>query len=143
MGVIELRSTSGIRSCIKKMKPRFLNVDLELITKVDPTHLKKDFGNGITILFSGPGDGDYLTTGEIAEFFEDELSVLQEYERIFSKLSPEGKREWNQAIKREFNFGYETETTPDRVEISFSEEVLASLKRLDGSFGITVYNNEN
>jgi hypothetical protein len=124
------------------VRPRFLNIDLEILSARKPEHLLAGLGDRIALLVSRSAPDGHFTAVEIAGHCTTPLLTMREYTRMLSALSGDGRREWEEASRRVFNFGYETEKTPAEVEIDLPSEVLAAVLDLGGSIEVTVYNNE-
>jgi hypothetical protein len=121
------------------MSKRFLNIDLEIITSEEPTHLLNDFGQHGLILFSGPVESGYLRTVEVLGESNTSESVMSAFVILFKRLSDLGKAEWQNALKREFNFGYEVDDLEARVELSVSPDFVAFVATHQASLGVTIY----
>ena len=48
------------------MKPQFLNVDLEVVSNVDPSRLAEALGDQVNVLYCGQRQRDYLAAFEVA-----------------------------------------------------------------------------
>jgi len=121
------------------MESCFLNIDLELVTRVKPSRLLADLGDAVSVLNSRPWDEGYLTTLEIAEEAIDPESTMEEFRRILGELTERGRREWSEARKKEFNFGFEAEEGPEWIGLSLGPKVISMIAETGASFGITVY----
>jgi hypothetical protein len=89
------------------MSPRFLNVDLDLITQTKPTQIIRDFGEDAVVLASDKTAEGYFTRFEMSVSPDTAEEVISEYQRLLGRLSPSAVTEWRNAKRREFNFGYD------------------------------------
>lgn len=122
------------------MEARFLNIDLELVTDVEPSMLLAELGDAVVVLDSGSRGGGYLTTLETAGEALSPEAAMREFRRILDRLPEPAEQEWSEVRKKEFNFGFEVERASKTIELSLSPEVIAMIAETHASFKITVYN---
>lgn len=123
------------------MTIRFLNIDLELVTKRKPVRLLRDLGDGVCLLHQGPAEekGLWRTSLETARSRKKPATAMREFARMLASLSPEGRRDWEGAVRRTFDIGVEASEDDERLALAIDPEVLETAVRLGAAIAITVY----
>lgn len=123
------------------MKPKFLTIDLDIYTRKAPKAILADLGDDVHVLYSDDTGDGYLTAMEASWYpCTTPRSNMRAFRKILAKLSARGRKEWDEATKRIFDFGYEFKQTPPKTKIELPADVIAMVHDLGGTVCITVYN---
>jgi len=115
----------------------FLNIDLEIESVNDISPLINEWTNRVSIHRNQEINGIYYGSFETA--CSGVESIIEEYISLINGLSPEAKAVWDNSLKREFDFGYESGTTPNNFHSKISSESITKLASVGGSVVITIY----
>ena len=121
------------------MKPEFLNVDLEVISKVDPTPLAKALGKKAGVHFCDKQERDYLAAFGSGCFTRSLDRKLAEFCDLIEGLPPAAARVWKQASRRTFDIGIGSGTTRPTLALRIKPATLARITALGATVAITVY----
>ena len=122
---------------------RFLNVDLEILSKVDLAPLAAELEQVGVVLHYGPTGNGYVLTFE-ADTVEngDPDGRIHSLCQIVEKLSPAGRALWRSASHREFNVGLDATTEHVAAQFALRRDTLRRILRLRATLGMTVYKAE-
>lgn len=124
------------------MPPRFLNIDLDLITEKEPTQIIRDFGEDAVVMTSDKTEEGYFTRFEMSVSPDSAEEVMSEYQRLLGRLSPSAVTEWRNAKKKEFNFGYDEPVDSSRCEFTIKQDWLRFIVENNATLGATIYPRE-
>ncbi len=115
----------------------FLNIDLDMESDSDITPIVAFWGERISVNRLECQDGIWYGSFETWE--EEENTIIAIYHDLVTNLSPDLRRVWNQARKRDFDFGYEGGDIPKSFHSRLSLESISKLTEIKGSVTITIY----
>lgn len=127
------------------MLPEFLNVDLEIESRVPLDLLVREFGDKVHVLYNGPiQDVPYLLAIEIYEGDDqDPNSIIDAFCDLLEDLSPKARALWKKASLRCFDIGIESGTGQHKkfsaLCLSLRPETLKRITALSAEILITVY----
>ena len=119
----------------------FLNIDLDIESSVDIAPIIEGFGKRVCVLNNEFSDGKFSATLETG--YTEENRIISEYASMINGLSPEAREAWNNCIKREFNFGYDSGEQPNIYSSEISSDSIKALHDVGGSIIITIYGSNN
>ena len=82
---------------------------------------------------------DGIWYGSFETWEEEENTIIAIYHDLVRNLSPDLRRVWDQARKRDFDFGYEGGDTPRSFHSRLTLESISKLTEIKGSVTITIY----
>ena len=115
----------------------FLNIDLDIESDSDITPIVEFWGGRISVHRLECLDGTWYGSFETWE--EEENTIIAIYHDLVRNLSPDLRRVWDQARKRDFDFGYEGGDTPRSFHSRLTLESISKLTEINGSVTITIY----
>jgi hypothetical protein len=123
-------------------KLHFLNVDLDMLFKKEPKILLRELGRRVAVLYSETHPKGHLVVLELSPYEKNPHKTLRKWIRLLGKLSPSSKREFDKALSRVFDFGFDVVNAgrPDRIELP--RELLANLASLGVGHAVTLYTAE-
>ena len=132
--------------------PAFLNVDLEILSKVKLAPLATEWGEKVFVLYSGrgcfePGPASlksrrYLLTLEASPGHKKSPDhIIHTFCTLVEGLSPANRLLWDQAQKR-FDVGYELRPTDQWTHFVLRTDTLARLTALGAALAVSVYDRE-
>ena len=129
--------------CVNMERTDFLNVDLDIESKIDIKPIVDAFGEHLTVMRNDCVDGVFYGSFETAYSKIDE--IIAEYERLVISLEPGAKEVWNGCSVRRFDFGYECGKKPRAYNSTLSKDIVSKISDIGGEIGITIYayNEEN
>ena len=116
---------------------KFLNIDLDIESQGDISLVVKEFCNRLTVMRNDCSKGMYYASFETG--YTEENIIIEEYVNIIEGLSPEAREIWNNCLKREFDFGYESGDKPNDFHSKISAKSIELLAKVGGSFTVTIY----
>ena len=123
------------------MKPKFLNVDLEVISTVDPAPLAEALGERVGVHFCGAiRRREYLFACALLGGGRDALERnLVGLCGLLEALPPSAVRIWKKARRRTFDIGLESGDQSPTLALRITPETLARVTKLGATIAITVY----
>ena len=118
---------------------RFLNVDLEVSSRMDLKWLVEEFGGDATNLYCGPAQGHFLATFEVPGLGGDPNALIGNFCHLVDNLPVEGRQAWDDAFLKVFDIGYESGSAPKSYQSELRPETVAAVARIGASLRITVY----
>jgi len=82
-------------------------------------------------------DGIYY--GSFETGYVELSDIFEEYVSLVESLSESSRAIWDKATRRDFDFGYESGTTPNNYHSRFELEYLEKLAKIGGSLVISIY----
>ena len=116
---------------------RFLNIDLDIESTRDISLIVQEFSGRLSVMRNEKKEGLYIASFETEYVGENE--IIEEYVSLIESLSPEAREIWNNCIKKEFDFGYDSGDKPDDFHSKISEKSIKSLAKVGGSVTVTIY----
>ena len=120
---------------------KFLNIDLDIESNDDLTPLAKEWGSRVSTHRLEEIEGKYF--GSFETGYGSITEILDEYVSLISNLSESSKMIWKNALKREFDFGFETSSWPSNIRVSVDARFISKLADVSGSVAVTVYPTSN
>lgn len=117
----------------------FLNVDLEIQSPTDPATLAAEIEGKAMVLYCGPFHDDHLVNIESRLRQAAADDKINDLCNIVESLSPSSRALWRDAIRREFDAGFEAIPTHEAVTLAIPSSTLRRMASLDVSFAITIY----
>jgi hypothetical protein len=119
----------------------YLNTDLDLIAKRDPTSLAKALaGRGVPALsLYQEEDGRWRARFETDGVFPNPDANIAALLTAIEGLSPQALSAWSSCTVREFNIGYDCGDEPWAFNNSITTETLARIAAVGASLRITIY----
>lgn len=118
-------------------KIHFLNIDLEIESTIDITPIIDEWGERVSVHRHEEIDGVHYGSFETGYI---ELSdIFEEYISLVEGLSRASREIWDKASRRDFDFGYESGTTPSDYHSRIELKHLENLAKIGGSLVITIY----
>lgn len=124
------------------MKAEFLNVDLEVISKVDPTPLAKSLNKKAGVQYCGRLERDYLAAfGSwcLTRSLERKLAAFCD---LLEALPPPAAHIWKQASRRTFDIGVGSGNERPALALRITPATLARVTALGATIAVTVYPTE-
>lgn len=90
---------------------RFLNIDLDIESTVDVSLIVEEWGDRICVFRHEEVDGIYYGSFETA--CSGVTQIIDEYVSLINGLSSAARKIWDNASKRDFDFGYGSGTIPN------------------------------
>jgi plasmid stabilization system protein ParE len=122
-------------------KLHFLNVDLDMLFKREPKILLRELGRRVAVLYSGPHPTGHLVVLELASSSQakDPHKPLRKWIRLLGTLSPAAKQEFENALSRVFDLGFDVANAGRFDRIELPKELLVKLAKLGASYAVTLY----
>lgn len=124
-------------------KLHFLNVDLDMLFKKKPKILLRELGRRVAVLYSGEHPKGHLVALELSSHETNAHKTLRKWIRLLGRLSPESKQEFNNALSRVFDLGFDVADGGRSDRIELPKELLEKLATLGASHAITLYAAES
>ena len=124
-------------------RPDFLNVDLNIESTFPLRSLEKEFGKRACVLFSERLNGRHCLRVEIAALHKSLEGTLGALCALIEGLSPEGRRLWDAAGRREFDIGLEARFSSHRANrFSIRPSTLRRIGNLRANVAVTFYRED-
>lgn len=123
---------------------QFLNIDLDIESQEDISLVVKEFSNRLTVMRNDHSKGMYYASFETG--YSEENEIIEEYVNVIDGLSTEARTIWDNCLKREFDFGYESGDKPNDFHSKIRAKSIELLAKVGGSVTVTIYplvENEN
>jgi hypothetical protein len=117
----------------------YLNVDLDLWSRVPLDPLVRAFGRRIVVLHVGEEGRRYTAHLELASATTDADRAIRTFVPLVDKLPPVARRLWTGALVREFNVGIQAGHHPHAFALNLQPATLHAVARVGARVGITVY----
>lgn len=120
----------------------FLNVDLDIYSKVDLQPLADALGRKVDVLFCGR-DGErsrkYVARFEVAGSAKDADSTIRRLCGLIHRLPAASRALWDDATAREFSIGLQAGRTPRSTDFVVEAATVKAVADLNGRISITLY----
>jgi hypothetical protein len=128
---------------IKEMKPKYLNVDLQIYTARKPVALLREIADTAIVLYSGRATHGYMTNIELLMNAKTPDKTITRFHQLICSLSPASRREWDRARRRVFSIGYETTGTFDRcLEVRLSPQAVSLVADIAAELQTVLYRED-
>jgi hypothetical protein len=120
---------------------RFLNVDLDIYSRVPLKELVDAMGAKAIVLYVGGERQKYEAHLELASRpmgMTADRTILG-LTRLVKRLPPRYRKVWDSAKAREFNVGIEAGLEPHSFELRLDRRTIDALKEVGGALVVTVY----
>ena len=127
------------------MRPYFLNVDLEVVSKSKSglDFLVADMGKRVMILHVGPAAGRrHLLALEIRGQHKGPDATIHALCDVVERLSPASRRIWD-AARKEFDVGFELRCTERSSRFTLRPDTLQRIAGFGANLAVTYYRGEN
>lgn len=122
------------------MKPEFLNVDLEIVTKRDPSPLARALDGKVHVLHCGPFKGrSHFLALEIFSARPSVEKLLSQFCTLIESLPPDAWQIWKEARRRTFDIGFQSGEARPPLAIRIEPATLNRVAKLGATIAITVY----
>ena len=124
--------------------PDFLNVDLDIESKSPLRALACEFGDRVSVMFSGRMKGRHCLYLETAGADSSQDATLNALCALVEGLSLGGRRVWDAADKREFDLGYEARLSSERANrFRIRPDTLRRIVGLGATLAMTIYREDS
>jgi hypothetical protein len=117
----------------------FLNVDLDIASRVSLEPLVKAFGAKVFVHHVGKSKGKYWARVSRSSYRQTVDKLTQELCALVKALPTGARKLWDEALSREFNIGIQAGLWPHSAEIRIREGTVALVALLGGTIAITTY----
>jgi hypothetical protein len=117
----------------------FLNVDLDIDSRVPLERLVEAFGARVVVLHVGRVGARAQARLELAAAAKGPDDALGRFVRLVRQLPRSARRDWNRATRREFNIGIQAAQGPHHFELAIRPATLQAVAAIGGRIGLTVY----
>ena len=121
------------------MKSRFLNVDLEVLSRTNPAPLVKALGKKVHVLYCAAYESGYLATFEMSFDRPSLERRLGYFCDLLETLPPPAARIWKQARRRTFDIGLQSGDSFPALALRIEAKTLARVTALGATIAITLY----
>jgi hypothetical protein len=122
------------------VKPEFLNVDLEVITRTDPAPLVRALEKKCSVLYAGRyGRHDYLAVFEVPAVRASPERRLIRFCNLLDSLPFPAVQMWKQARSRTFDLGFRSGDRGQVLALGISPQTLRRIAALDATLATTIY----
>jgi len=118
---------------------RFLNVDLDLVSRSDLQPLITALEPGAFALHVGREKRTYSAHLELSKFPKDPDAAIRGFAELIQNLSRAERKLWNTAKVRDFNIGVQSAMQPRTFEIKLTPDTLGIASVLKARIVFTVY----
>ena len=122
-------------------KPRFLALDLEIVSRTRPSALIDEMDGKALVLFAGRTPNGYLTVIQSGDTSRRAPAAMAKLRQLITSLGRKGRRQYDKADHRDFSFGYEA-SDPLPCEAKLAETVVAEIGKLNGRVSVVVYGRQ-
>ena len=124
--------------------PDFLNVDLDIESKSPLLALAREFGDRVSVMFSGRMKGRHCLYVEAAGADSSQDVTLNALCALVEGLTASGRRVWDAADKREFDLGYETRLSSESANrFRICPVTLRRVAGLGATVAVTIYREDS
>ena len=124
-------------------RPYFCNVDLDIESVSPLRSLAREFGDKVSVMFSGRMDGRHCLFVEIAGAGRSQDSIITAFCALIEGLSAKSRRLWDEAHRKEFDCGYEARLSSERANrLTIRPGTLRRVAKLGAGLAVTIYREE-
>lgn len=118
---------------------RYLNVDLDIVSKVEPAKLLKALGGRVCVLYSGKTRGQWLTCLEQSRYYRTPGKALAGWIRLLEKMPAAAKRELKNSKMKTFDAGFDVAAGSKCHRLALGEDELRALAKWGARHVVTLY----
>jgi hypothetical protein len=118
---------------------RFLNVDLDIRSRVPLDPLLDAFGRRVVVLFAGREGRGHAAHLELAGETLSPDALVRRFVRLVERLPRAARASWNGAQSREFNVGVQAAREPHSFDVRLERATIQAVANVNGRIGLTVY----
>jgi hypothetical protein len=127
--------------------PYFLNVDLEIESSVPLVSLTREFGDHVSIMYSGRINSRYCLFVEIEIASTLKLKTPEKTIHalcaLIESLSPKSRKLWDAAKRKEFDIGFDARFSSHRANrFTLDTKTLRGVTELGASIAVTFYRED-
>jgi hypothetical protein len=127
--------------------PYFLNVDLDIESRVSLRSLAREFGERVSIMYSGRINSRYCLFVEIEIVatlkFNTPEKTIHALCALIESLSPKARKLWDAAKRKEFDIGFDARFSSHRANrFTIDEKILRRVTELGASIAVTFYRED-
>jgi hypothetical protein len=123
-------------------RSHFLNVDLDIYSKVDLQPLADALGSKVDVLYcgrEGARSRKHVARFELAADVNDADSAIRRLCGLIHGLPPDPRALWDAATSREFSIGLQAGARPRSIDFVIEAATIAAVAELNGRISITLY----
>jgi hypothetical protein len=117
----------------------FLNVDLEIESSTPIRLITEEFGEEVSVLYSGQTSGGFLASYEVSLMDRDADSVIHHFCELIESFSEDARKEWNESFRRTFDIGYGPSNLVEMYSSRVRSETVARVSRLNAEIAVSIY----
>lgn len=118
-------------------KMQFLNIDLDIESSTDISPIVQEWEGRVSVHRHEKIDEAYF--GSFETSYSGINEIVEEYVTLIEGLSQSSRNIWDNANKRDFDFGYESGTEPNNFHSRIESESIGKLAMVGGSVVVTIY----
>jgi hypothetical protein len=120
---------------------QFLNVDLDVFSKVPLDPIADAFGERVLVLHVGRRGRRFGAHFELNSYTRNPQAdrLIWRFVQLIRKLPRPARRLWNEADAREFNIGIEAAEKSPPFEMRLQPKTMAAVVSVHGRIVVTVY----
>jgi hypothetical protein len=123
--------------------PYFLTVDLDIESTLPFRLLVREFGKRVSIMYSGRMNGRYCLFVEFAAMYRKPEKTIHALCALIENLSPNGRRLWDAAKRKEFDIGYNARFSSHRANrFLIDAKTLRRVTDLGAGIAVTLYRED-
>jgi len=120
-------------------KVGYLNIDLLITSKEKLTPIIEQFGEDVVVLYDGEWGSHYRASFEIAGSHAAANEDILYFCSLIKGLTGEAKIQWENALSKEFDIGFESGAAPESYSTDIKSQVVAAVAAAGASLTITIY----
>lgn len=118
---------------------RYRNIDLEIVSKVEPAKLLKALGGRVSVLYSGKTRGQWLTCLEQSRHYRTPGKALAGWMRLLENMPAAAKRELKDSKMKTFDTGFDVAAGSNGHRLALGEDELRALAKWGARHVVTLY----
>jgi len=123
--------------------PYFLNVDLDIESTAPLRSLVREFGERVSITYSGRMNGRHCLFVKIASMHKTPEKTIRALCALIENLSPKGRKLWDAAKRKEFDIGFDARFSLHRANrFTIDTRTLRRITELGASIAVTFYRED-
>jgi len=116
---------------------------LEIESKSSLRSLAREFGDRVLVMFSGRIGGQNCLYVEIAGISRSQNRIANAFCDLIEGLSEKNRGVWDEAQRKEFDFGYEARLSSERANhFKIKSGTLRRMAKLGASVAVTLYRGD-
>lgn len=121
------------------MRNPFLNVDLEIESATPIRLVTEEFGEEVSVLYSGQTSGGFLASYEVSLMDRDADSIIHRFCELIESLSEDARREWDGSFRRTFDIGYGPLELVEMYSSRIRSKTVARVSELNAEIAVSIY----